>query len=698
MPAILFSTQPPWSRPCLVRAKALLTALLLVVHSGLGAQSEVSMEELREMAAEAFEDRAWGEAHRAYAELLSLDGTSVHLQMRYAATLLHDDRLRLEGIQRLASLAEQDALHGEGMYWWGRSWMLQGRPEQASSSFELALEQAEKKSLWRSDCQRALEQCKLLPTSFSEVQRLQKLDVVEVPMTSFHRYVQWAAEGVRLMSVPQELQSKRDKKAGIKASVALRRKSREVMFHSLGAKAEQGLDIWVATVNDKGDFDKPIRLPKQVNGPYDEINPVWDEHSGCLTFASDRPGTLGGMDLFQSCKVDGVWTQAVPLGPSYNSVHDDLAYYPSQGNEVNGWLVTTRAGEFGAVEVWEVTLDGFPDKPLQLKSTWDMGDEALPGTLTLYDAQTDQALAKVELRKGRGQWDLVVSSGQVIHYVYETAEGMHVEGTYALPESDGNTRVDQHMTWSPARKDVSVTTQLHSSLSMDHLSQEPALWGWDIVLNEIPTLAAQEWSMPDVDAIAQMQVLPVENAGKRIVKFQSYPWWTELQKEERDIAASILAEHDPKPTQSWPEAVDFDEPESYLDEIMALGEDAQIQILETIVSRAAADVIMEDQAWEDALQGVLDMGVEYWQAIGWPRAELERKASRIWAEAGVRFDEGLVVNVRDKRGLVGDRGWIDGVWTDGTLLGHLNNANWSQQMEPEAAALAWVLANQSKRS
>ena len=71
-----------------------------------------------------------------------------------------------------------------------------------------------------------------------------------------------------------------------------------------------------------------------------------------------------------------------------------------------------------------------------VESNWDMGEEAIPGTLTLFDAQSDQALARVELQQGSGQWDLVVSSGQVIHYVYETTEGIHVEGTYALPESD----------------------------------------------------------------------------------------------------------------------------------------------------------------------------------------------------------------------------------------------------------------------
>ena len=175
------------------------------------------------------------------------------------------------------------------------------------------------------------------------------------------------------------------------------------------------------------------------------------------------------------------------------------------------------------------------------------------------------------------------------------------------------------------------------------------------MLDDVPTLAAEEWSLPDVDAVAQLEVMPAEKTAKRVVQFQSYPWWTELQKEERDIAASILSEHVLNPAQSWPEANEFDDPSTYLTAIKALGEDAQAQILQSIVSRPAADVIMEDDAWDDALRGVLDLGAGYWQAIGWPRAELERKASRIWSEAGVRFDEGLVADVRDKRGLVGPK-------------------------------------------
>ena len=162
MPQTSTSHRPPWDHGAAPSLWLTFGAVLflLTLDVGVHAQAEVSVEELKAKATEAFEAHAWGEAHRAYAELLSLDGTSDHLQMRYAATLLHDDRLRAEGIQRLASLAEQEALRGEGMYWWGKSWMLQGVRNKRKSPLSWPLSQAEKKSM-------ALR----LPTSAGTVQR-----------------------------------------------------------------------------------------------------------------------------------------------------------------------------------------------------------------------------------------------------------------------------------------------------------------------------------------------------------------------------------------------------------------------------------------------------------------------------------------------------------------------------------------------
>ena len=175
-------------------------------------------------------------------------------------------------------------------------------------------------------------------------------------------------------------------------------------------------------------------------------------------------------------------------------------------------------------------------------------------------------------------------------------------------------------------------------------------WGWDVVLDDIPTIAAEEWSTPDGDVVTQMDVIPAERERQAHREVSIVPWWTELQKEERDIAASILSGHTAEPTEAWPEATDYSDLSSYFNALIETGAHAQLQVLQSIVSRAAADVIMEDMGWREALQGVLDGGAEYWETTGWPRAELERKASRIWAEAGTRFDAGLATLFETREG------------------------------------------------
>ena len=247
-------------------------------------QRDVSPEEVRAEAMQAFEQEEWELAHRRMAELLSLDGTDVFLQMRYAATLLHDVRTRDEGIQRLASLADAGNLQGEGWYWWGRAWMLQGEPQLAETALLKALDEADKKSPWRDACSLALAQSREMPLAFAERQALQKLDAVSVPVTSFHRYIQWERQGVRVMLAPQQVHSKLDKKSGLSAPVTFWRGEKELFCHSLGAKGAQGLDICIATLDDEGSFSETTALPGHVNSPFDDLNPVWDPspNASCL--------------------------------------------------------------------------------------------------------------------------------------------------------------------------------------------------------------------------------------------------------------------------------------------------------------------------------------------------------------------------------------------------------------------------------
>ena len=84
--------------------------------------------------------------------------------------------------------------------------------------------------------------------------------------------------------------------------------------------------------------------------------------------------------------------------------------------------------------MWEVLPDGPPTAPVRLTTQWEVSGDVVPGTLELRDAETDKPLAEVELSEARGQWDVVVASGTVVRYAFQTSEGATVEGTYAVPK------------------------------------------------------------------------------------------------------------------------------------------------------------------------------------------------------------------------------------------------------------------------
>ena len=137
-----------------------------------------------------------------------------------------------------------------------------------------------------------------------------------------------------------------------------------------------------------------------------------------------------------------------------------------------------------------------------------------------------------------------------------------MEGTYAVPYADAPSSVTQSM----------VMTTVEGALFLDArpLTQEavpnPDLaWGWDLVLDQIHEVEVEAWE-PQEEAALDAVVAQVE-PERRVVEFQSYPWWTDVQKEERAIAASVLSKHVAPRGLNVPNPQDFDALHKYQTEM-----------------------------------------------------------------------------------------------------------------------------------
>ena len=100
-----------------------------------------------------------------------------------------------------------------------------------------------------------------------------------------------------------------------------------------------GSDLYYCElVNNK--WSSPVNLGNKVNTIYKENYPFMHS-SGRLYFSSDRPGGLGGTDIYYTTQVQGKWQDPVHLPAEINSSSDDFAFVAEENNQT-GYFASNR--------------------------------------------------------------------------------------------------------------------------------------------------------------------------------------------------------------------------------------------------------------------------------------------------------------------------------------------------------------------
>ena len=110
-----------------------------------------------------------------------------------------------------------------------------------------------------------------------------------------------------------------------------------------GAHRADLFDEWTA----------PVNLGATVNSPFQEILPALSKDGSSLYFASDRPGSMGGEDLWVSQRAgkDGPWQAPVNLGAALNTpFHERSPELSRDGHFL--FFATNRPGGEGDFDLW----------------------------------------------------------------------------------------------------------------------------------------------------------------------------------------------------------------------------------------------------------------------------------------------------------------------------------------------------------
>lgn len=104
-----------------------------------------------------------------------------------------------------------------------------------------------------------------------------------------------------------------------------------------------GKDIWYALIDLRGKIERVANCGRGINGKYDEVTPYYNQEQQIMYFSSDSHWGAGGFDIFKSKGGGRSFSKAQNLGLPINSAYDDM-YYAPEGNKNSGFLVSNRPG------------------------------------------------------------------------------------------------------------------------------------------------------------------------------------------------------------------------------------------------------------------------------------------------------------------------------------------------------------------
>jgi len=121
------------------------------------------------------------------------------------------------------------------------------------------------------------------------------------------------------------------------------RGSERIYFASNRPNGKGGMDIWYTTRRRGGSYEPAVNF-REINTPFNESTPYYDNDSGEFYFSSDGRAGYGGYDIFV---VGSIETSSIRnLGLPINSSADDM-YYVKDKNPERAFLVSNRASNLG---------------------------------------------------------------------------------------------------------------------------------------------------------------------------------------------------------------------------------------------------------------------------------------------------------------------------------------------------------------
>ncbi len=188
-----------------------------------------------------------------------------------------------------------------------------------------------------------------------------------------------------------------------------------------------GRDIYRCIKLPNGKWSKALNVGPAINTEYDEDGAFMHPDGTTFFFASKGPKSMGGFDiLFATLNEDNKFTDISNMGYPINTTDDDVFFVTSPDGK-RGYFTSDKVGGFGEKDIYKLSIPESKEANLALfkGQIIPAPGESLPENLVIIvkDKATGKIVGTYLPKLANGTFATILPPGQEYNFSYQTQDG-----------------------------------------------------------------------------------------------------------------------------------------------------------------------------------------------------------------------------------------------------------------------------------
>jgi tetratricopeptide (TPR) repeat protein len=293
-------------------------------------------KDLIKAATKFFKSEEYFEASPLYSQLVTNYPQNPEYNFKYGACLIYTSNDKSKAVKYLEYAVKNGVEDNLAMFYLARAYHLNYQFDEALKYYQKFKATLKDKEYEEYSIQSYINQATSGRRLIKDIQQIKVVDKKVMSAEEFFRTYRISGIDRKVLVLPEEFQTKEDKKRGFKSLIVHNPMNREIYFASYGDKGDNGLDIFKVMKFPDGTFSEPVNLGPYINTVSDENFPYLHPSGRVLYFASKGHNSIGGYDIFKS-ELDSftnLWGKAQNIGFALNSPDDDILYISDKEEKV----------------------------------------------------------------------------------------------------------------------------------------------------------------------------------------------------------------------------------------------------------------------------------------------------------------------------------------------------------------------------